>query len=134
MRALGSGVVPTVAGSANCANSPARCAAARATSARRSNGNGYDGASRCRGGVRQHKRLSPAESHDVGKRSIMAADTTLRDLIAGIETVRKTLGDEARMPAIEKLAQRGKLSARKRIASLVDAGSFAEIGALVAAE
>jgi propionyl-CoA carboxylase beta chain len=64
----------------------------------------------------------------------MAADTTLRDLIADIETVRDTLDDAARRSAIEKLVQRGKLSARRRIASLVDAESFTEIGGLVAAE
>ncbi|MFO1079295.1 MAG: carboxyl transferase domain-containing protein [Reyranellaceae bacterium] len=65
----------------------------------------------------------------------MSADpATMRDLIAGIEAVRHTLGDEARAAAVAKLAARGKLSARERIVRLVDAGSFEEIGGLVAAE
>ncbi|HET6194788.1 MAG TPA: carboxyl transferase domain-containing protein, partial [Acetobacteraceae bacterium] len=64
----------------------------------------------------------------------MPADTNLRDLIAGIEAVRGTLTDEARAPAIERLARRGKQSARVRLARLVDPDSFDEIGGLVAAE
>ncbi|MBV8191568.1 MAG: acyl-CoA carboxylase [Alphaproteobacteria bacterium] len=62
------------------------------------------------------------------------ADPTLRDQISSIERVRATLADEARGSAIAKLAERGKLSARVRIARLVDSDSFSEIGSLVAAE
>ncbi len=50
----------------------------------------------------------------------MAADKTMRDLIDGIERVRATLTDETRAPAIERLARRGKLSARTRLDRLVD--------------
>ncbi len=64
----------------------------------------------------------------------MAGETTMRDLIERIEAVRGTLTDAARAPAIEKLAKRGKLSARTRIARLVDRESFAEFGGLVTAE
>ena len=64
----------------------------------------------------------------------MAANTTMRDLIAGIDTVRGMLSDEARAPVIDRLARRGKLSARTRLSRLVDRGSFDEIGAMVAAE
>ena len=62
----------------------------------------------------------------------MATDTTMRQRIDEIETARAALMDEARAPAIDKLARRGKLSARTRIARLVDEGSFSEVGALVA--
>lgn len=64
----------------------------------------------------------------------MPGDPTMRDLIDRVEEVRASIGDPARQPAIEKLARRGRLSARERIARLVDAGSFGEIGGLVAAE
>jgi propionyl-CoA carboxylase beta chain len=64
----------------------------------------------------------------------MAADKTMRDLIDGIEQVRATLTDETRAAAIERLAKRGKLSARTRLDRLVDRGTFDEIGGLVAAE
>ena len=64
----------------------------------------------------------------------MATETTLRDLIDGIETVRATLTDESRAAAIERLSKRGKLSARTRLDRLVDSGTFDEIGGLVAAE
>jgi propionyl-CoA carboxylase beta chain len=64
----------------------------------------------------------------------MAADTTMRQLIGELEAARAALMDAARAPAIEKLAKRGKLSARTRIARLVDKESFSEIGALVAGD
>ena len=64
----------------------------------------------------------------------MSNDVTMRDLIDGIETVRGTLMDESRGPAMARLAKRGTLSARTRLDRLLDAGSFAEIGGLVAAE
>jgi len=59
---------------------------------------------------------------------------TMRELIDRVEAVRTTLGDGARQPQMDKLARRGRLSARARIARLVDAGSFTETGGLVAAE
>ncbi len=59
-------------------------------------------------------------------------DKTMRDLIDGIAAARATLDDAARAPAIDKLHARGKLSARERVARLIDAGSFTEIGGLVA--
>ena len=58
----------------------------------------------------------------------------MRDLIDRVEAVRATLGDDARRPAMDKLAARGRLSARTRIGRLVDPGSFTEMGGLVAAE
>jgi propionyl-CoA carboxylase beta chain len=53
------------------------------------------------------------------------------DSLADIEAKRRSVGDEARAEAIAKQHKLGKLSARERIARLVDAGSFREIGALV---
>jgi len=62
------------------------------------------------------------------------SDPTMRDLIDRVEAVRATLGDDARRPAMDKLAARGRLSARTRIGRLVDPCSFTEMGGLVAAE
>ncbi len=59
-------------------------------------------------------------------------DKTMRELIDGIEGVRAMLDDSARQPAVEKLHARGKLSARERLARLIDKDSFVEIGGLVA--
>ncbi len=56
---------------------------------------------------------------------------TMRELIEGIERARRPLFDEARPEAMAKLAARGRASARARIASLVDPGSFDELGPLV---
>jgi propionyl-CoA carboxylase beta chain len=64
----------------------------------------------------------------------MSNDKTMRDLIDEIETVRGALMDEARGPAMERLAKRGSLSARTRIERLLDKDSFDEIGGLVAVE
>ena len=64
----------------------------------------------------------------------MSNDVTMRNLIDGIETVRGTLRDEARGPAMARLTKRGTLSARTRLSRLLDAESFSEIGGLVAAE
>jgi acetyl-CoA carboxylase carboxyltransferase component len=64
----------------------------------------------------------------------MPADPTMCDLIEDIEQVRATLTDEVRATAIERLGTRGKLSACTRLDRLVDAGTFDEIGGLVAAE
>jgi propionyl-CoA carboxylase beta chain len=62
------------------------------------------------------------------------AEKTPRELRDGIEQVRASLADAARPAAMEKLARRGKLSARERIVRLVDRGSFEELGALTAGE
>jgi len=64
----------------------------------------------------------------------MSNEKTMRGLIDSIETVRGTLMDGARGPAMERLAKRGSLSARSRLDRLLDKNSFSEIGALVAAE
>jgi propionyl-CoA carboxylase beta chain len=54
-----------------------------------------------------------------------------RDRMAAIEAKRRSIGDEARAPAIARQHQLGKLSARQRIAHLVDPQSFREVGGLV---
>ena len=59
---------------------------------------------------------------------------TMRDLIDRVDSVRNTLSDAARQGAMARLAKRGRLSARERIARLVDPGSFSEVGGLVTAE
>ena len=64
----------------------------------------------------------------------MSSDVTMRDLIGRIEAVRDSLSDKARTAAVEKLARRGRLSARVRIDRLVDDESFTEFGGLVTAE
>lgn len=61
-------------------------------------------------------------------------DPSQRDLLASIEGVRATLMDEARPDAVRRLAERGRLTARARIAAMVDAGTFDEIGGLASAE
>jgi acetyl-CoA carboxylase carboxyltransferase component len=61
-------------------------------------------------------------------------DPSQRDLLASIEAVRATLMDEARPQAVQRLAERGRLTARIRIARMVDAGTFDEIGGLASAE
>src|SRR4029077_10190970 len=54
-----------------------------------------------------------------------------RDRMAAIEAKRRSVGDEARAPALARQHELGKLSARQRLAHLVDPGSFREVGALV---
>ncbi len=58
----------------------------------------------------------------------------IQDLIAAVETARAGLLDEARPAAIERVHARGRLSARERLARLIDNGSFREMGALVTPE
>lgn len=53
------------------------------------------------------------------------------DTLAEIEAKRLSVGDAARAEAIARQHALGKLSARERIAGLVDGGSFREFGALV---
>ncbi len=62
------------------------------------------------------------------------ADPSLRDLLATVETERAKIFDAARADVMQRLNERGRLSARQRIEELVDRGSFAEIGGLVAVE
>lgn len=61
-------------------------------------------------------------------------DATQRDLLGGIEAARAALTDEARPDAVRRVHERGRLSARERIARLVDPDSFTELGALATAE
>jgi acetyl-CoA carboxylase carboxyltransferase component len=70
------------------------------------------------------------------ERSIMThhPDAGQRQILAAIEADRASLMDAARPEAMKRLAERGRLSARTRIARLVDPGTFDEIGALAAAE
>ena len=63
-----------------------------------------------------------------------AHDRTGRDVLAEVEAARARLMDASRPDAVARVAKRGKLGARERIARLVDAGTFTEIGALVAAD
>ena len=62
------------------------------------------------------------------------ADPSLRELLATVETERAKIFDHARQDAMQRLKERGRLSARQRIDQLVDRGTFAEIGGLVAVE
>ncbi len=61
-------------------------------------------------------------------------DPTLREQVLEIEAERTSILDEARPEAMHKLAERGRLSARRRIGMLVDADTFEEIGGLAGAE
>src|SRR5260370_18634127 len=54
----------------------------------------------------------------------------IQDLIASIERAREGLLDDARPSAVERVHARGRVSARERLARLVDEGSFREMGAL----
>lgn len=58
----------------------------------------------------------------------------IQDLIASVETARAGLLDDARLAAVERVHARGRLSARERLARLIDEGSFREMGALVTPE
>src|SRR5580704_18119224 len=58
----------------------------------------------------------------------------IQDLIASVETARAGLLDDARPAAVERVHARGRLSARERLARLIDEGSFREMGALVTPE
>ena len=58
---------------------------------------------------------------------------TIRELMARVEDARSSLHDAARPDAVAKVRARGRLSARERIARLIDEGSFDEIGGLVVA-
>lgn len=61
-------------------------------------------------------------------------EKSARDALAEIESARAELMDEARPHAVKKLRERGRLTARERIAKLVDAGTFEEIGGLAGDE
>jgi len=58
----------------------------------------------------------------------------IQDLIAAVETARAGLLDDARPAAVERVHARGRLSARERLARLIDESSFREMGALVTPE
>jgi acetyl-CoA carboxylase carboxyltransferase component len=66
--------------------------------------------------------------------TMSGADPSLRELLATVETERAKIFDHARQDAMQRLKERGRLSARQRIDQLVDRGTFAEIGGLVAVE
>src|SRR5689334_18765615 len=81
----------------------------------------------------------PRDAGEEGSRKITETrmppdDTSQRDLRAAIEQVRASVMDEARPEAVKRLAERGRLTARKRIAKLADKGTFDEYGALAATE
>ncbi|MBR0820199.1 acyl-CoA carboxylase subunit beta [Bradyrhizobium liaoningense] len=61
-------------------------------------------------------------------------DAGQRQILAAIESERARLMDEARPDAMKRLAERGRMSPRARIAQLVDTGTFDEIGALASEE
>src|SRR5258705_11952700 len=63
-----------------------------------------------------------------------ATPPRIQALIAAVETARADLLDEARPAAVERVHARGRLSARERLARLIDKGSFREMGALVTPE
>src|SRR4030088_2925587 len=58
----------------------------------------------------------------------------IQDLIASVETARAGLLDAAPPAAVERVHARGRLSARERLARLIDEDSFREMGALVTPE
>jgi len=59
------------------------------------------------------------------------ADRTARDLTADLEAARQAVLDEGRPEAVAKRHGKGLMTARERVAALVDTGSFREIGSLV---
>ncbi|MDP6270739.1 MAG: carboxyl transferase domain-containing protein, partial [Alphaproteobacteria bacterium] len=59
------------------------------------------------------------------------SEPSSRDLLEKIEAARAQVMDEARPEAVAKRRSQGLATARERIAGLVDAGSFREIGSLV---
>lgn len=61
----------------------------------------------------------------------MKEQTTGQGPIEDLRAARAALPDAARSAAIERQHRLGKMSARERIAALVDRGSFHEVGALV---
>ena len=61
-------------------------------------------------------------------------DAGQRQILAAIESERAQLMDESRPDAMKRLAERGRMSPRARIAKLVDPGTFDEIGALASEE
>jgi propionyl-CoA carboxylase beta chain len=54
-----------------------------------------------------------------------------QEALAAVRAAKEALSDQARPGAVERQHKLGKLSARERIAALVDHGSFHEVGALV---
>lgn len=62
------------------------------------------------------------------------AAAAMTQVLGEIEDKRAGLADEARPDAVAKARKRGMMTARERIAGLVDAGSFVEFGGLVRVE
>jgi len=61
-------------------------------------------------------------------------EKTSRDLLAEIEQAKLAVSDQGRPEAVEKRHSRDLMTARERIAVLVDDGSFVEMGSLVQPE
>jgi propionyl-CoA carboxylase beta chain len=62
------------------------------------------------------------------------SDDSSHDLLNKVQSARTEISDEGRPEAVRKRRERGLATARERIAELVDADSFREIGALVQPE
>ena len=58
-------------------------------------------------------------------------DRDMRGLLAEVEAAHRTVADAGRPEAVAKRRTHNQMTARERIAALVDEGSFNEIGALV---
>src|SRR4051812_50143407 len=56
------------------------------------------------------------------------------DAMSAVEAARAALQDAARGDALVRQRVRGKLTARERIAMLLDAGSFLEVGGFATAQ
>ena len=54
-----------------------------------------------------------------------------KSLLETVIEAKRALADESRPEAMARRRQRGLMSARQRVAALLDAGSFCEFGALV---
>lgn len=59
------------------------------------------------------------------------SDDVARQRMAEVEAKRRSVLDEGRPEAVARQRKRGKLTARERVAAMLDPGSFRETGALV---
>ncbi len=59
------------------------------------------------------------------------ADKTSRDLLAELDAARQAVLDDGRPEAVARRRANGLMTARERVAALVDSESFREIGSLV---
>lgn len=58
-------------------------------------------------------------------------NSVAHNALAAVQAAKDALSDQARPAAVERQHKLGKLTARERVAALVDHGSFHEVGALV---